>query len=113
MATTPINSPQHGKERLDKFFNQYPTTKVLKIQPITLGDQGANGRLLDVFDSDDVKAALGVTRFNLLMTPAWVKQVYSVGHRNWPFTHAETAKQGAEVHCIAASDLDRFLKAGN
>ena len=112
MATTPLNSPQHGKERLDKFFNRFPLSKALKIQPVTWGDQGANGGIIEGFDADDVKAALGVTRFNLLMAN-YVKAVFCCGHRTWSQTHAEVTKRGAEVHCIYPADLEKFLKDGN
>lgn len=111
MSTTPLNSPQHGKERLDKFYSRFPLSKTLKIQPASWGDQGANGGLHDLFDVDDLKGVLGVTRFNLLL--AGVKEVFSCGHRTWPSTHADPTKRNAEVHCIQASDVEAFLKAGH
>jgi hypothetical protein len=53
------------------------------------------------FDSDDVLAALGQSRFNNLM--AGVKSVFSCGHR---------LKNGVEVHCVYAADLESFLNNG-
>jgi hypothetical protein len=111
MATTPISSPEHGKQRLQSFYARYPVCKSLPIQPANWGSQGANGGLHDGFDVDDLKGALGVTRFNLLM--AGVKDVFCCNHRTWPSTHADPTKRNAEVHCVWASDLEAFLKAGH
>ena len=61
------------------------------------------------FDDDDVKTALGITRYNALMAaivsgaPGYSGSVFSCGHR---------VKNGVEVHCIYASDLELFLKNG-
>jgi hypothetical protein len=112
MSTTPMSSPQHGKERLDRFYSRFPNTKALKIQPVTWGDQSANGGTIDGFDVDDVKGLLGAARFNLLMTN-YVKALFCCGHRVWPTSHAEPTKRNAEVHCVYASDLEKFLKDGN
>jgi hypothetical protein len=111
MATTPLNSPLHGQERLAKFWTRYPLSKTLKIQPASWGDQGTNGGLHDGFDVDDLKGALGVTRFNLLMGS--VKELFCCSHRIWPATHAELNKRNAEVYCVWAADLEAFLKAGH
>ncbi len=93
------------------FFSKYPNCQRLKIQPVAWGDQGANGGLHDGFDIDDVKAALGAARFNLLMTS--IQEVFCCAHRAWPLSHADATKRGAEAHCIWASDLEKFLKAGH
>lgn len=108
MATTPINSSEHAEQRLAAFYQRYPVTRTLKIQPVGWGDRGANGGLHDGFDIDDVQSALGPVRFKLLTSG--LKQVFCCGHRNWPTSHADPNKAGAEVHCIYASDLERFLE---
>ena len=111
MATTPLNSPQHGQERIATFFNRYPLSKALKIQPVSWGDQSVNGGLHDGFDVDDLKGALGATRFNLLMSG--IKEVFCCAHRTWPGNHADPTKRNAEVHCVWAADVEAFLKAGH
>lgn len=111
MATTPLNSPQHGQERLQRFYSRYPNTHVLKIQPVGWGSQGVDGGLHDGFDIDDVKGALGATRFALLTSG--IKEVFCCSHRLWPADHADPTKRKAEVHCIWAADMEAFLKAGH
>lgn len=60
------------------------------------------------FDVDQVQAKLG-THFDMFM--AGVGNVFSAGHRNWPADHPEEAKRGAEVHCVFAGELEKFLEA--
>lgn len=108
MSTTPMNSPQHGQERTANFFNRYPLSKTLKIQPITWGDQGANGGVHNAFDIDDVKGLLGPTRFANLMKTVKTEFVYY--HRAYPAGHPQA---GFHVHSISADDLESFLRGGN
>lgn len=111
MATTPLSSPEHGKQRLAAFNAKYPHSAALHIQPVQQGGQGASGTLTELYDCDDVAGALGATRYAQLM--AGVKFVYCIGHRLWPSSHAEPAKRGAEVHCIQPADLEAFLVGGH
>lgn len=111
MATTPLSSPDHGKQRLAAFNAKYPRSAALRIQPIQQGGQGASGTLVEFYDCDDVAGALGATRYAQLL--ATVKQVHCIAHRLWPSSHAEPTKRGAEVHCILPSDLEAFLAGGH
>jgi hypothetical protein len=117
MSTTPLSSPEHGKQRLQQFKSKFPRSGALTIQPVQQGGQGASGILLELYDSDDLTAALGVARFNQLMTGvgSWsgVKTVICCAHRLWPANHAEPTKRNAEVHCISAVDLEAFLAGGH
>lgn len=92
------------------FVGQFPKSAQpvakggLALIPATIGDTQQSG-----FDENDVKAALGVTRFNNLMTSIaggkpFSGAVFSCGHAK--------DKNGVEVHCIYASDLELFLKNG-
>lgn len=60
------------------------------------------------FDVDQVQGKLG-THFDTFMQG--VKTVFCCGHRTWPDTHTEELKRGAEVHCVYAGDLEKFLEA--
>jgi len=77
----------------------------LALLPATVGDVQHPG-----FDENDVKVALGTTRFNNLMALIVAGKPYSGS----VFTcgHAKDAKTGVEMHCIYASDLELFLKNG-
>lgn len=95
--------PQPGPN----FQFYYPLSSVLlvkgkKIQPVS--SDGVNIHAL--FDFDDLKAALGTTRFNNLIAylVAHKKTDYVCGHR--------VDSKGLEVHCIHADDLEAFLKGG-
>src|SRR5215467_3577887 len=91
-------------KRSQVFRSMYPRCWRVGIRPVSTD----NNEYYKGFDIDDVKAALGTTRFNLLMTT--VKEVFCCGHRTWPLDHAERHKRGAEVHCIWSRDLEAFLK---
>jgi hypothetical protein len=99
MATTPIDSPVHKIEQLDRFFRRYPLCRGLKIEPVNGGG----------FDIDDVSMALGPVRFALLT--AGLKSVFCCAHRKWPMDHSDPTRRNAEVHCVWAVDLEEFLKA--
>lgn len=60
------------------------------------------------FDVDQVQEKLGA-HFDSFM--AGVKNVFSCGHRTWSDQHPEEHKRGAEVHCVFAGDLEKFLEA--
>lgn len=101
-------TPQIQKELLGQFGRQFPRCSQLPILPVTTDGK----TFVDGFDSDDVQGYLGGTRYNVL-TAKYAKTVFCCAHRLWPMNHAEPTKRGAEVHCIFASDLERFLKEGN
>jgi hypothetical protein len=91
------------------FISKYPksagkTPTGLALTPVAIRTTENNG-----YDQDDVKAALGVTRFNSLMTLIAAGKPYSgavfcCGHR--------VNKSGVEVPCIYAADLELFLVNG-
>lgn len=60
------------------------------------------------FDVDQVQEKLG-DHFDTFI--GGVKELFSCGHRNWPDNHPEETKRGAEVHCVYAGDLEKFLEA--
>lgn len=94
--------------------NQWPLSSALTVNGKPIKLVSAQGATHPLFDIDDVKTALGGTRFALLTNGTkWVAQVYCVNHRIWGNDHPEPNKRGAEVHCIAANELEAFLRAGN
>jgi hypothetical protein len=96
------------KELLGSFGRAFPRCSALPILPVSVDGK----TFVDGFDSEDVQGYLGATRYNKLISQ-YVKAVFCCAHRLWPSTHAEPAKRNAEVHCIYAADLERFLKDGN
>jgi len=74
----------------------YPLSAALKIPVIDAGPG---------FDTLDLRAKLGPTRFNNLM--AGLEQVFVANHRKYPDSH-ELA--GYEVHCVYVSDVEKFLQ---
>ena len=61
------------------------------------------------FDSEEVKAKLGTTRYSNLS--GRLTHVFCCGHRHYPGSEGPS-RAGCEVLCIYASDLEAFLKAG-
>lgn len=101
----PTEAEVHA-HRLARFFSRFPNTRSLKLEPV----QHQDG-LHELFDLEDVEGVLGAVRFAKFM--AGVKTVYSCGHRNHRADHPDRAKAGAEVHCVAAADLEAFLAGGS
>jgi hypothetical protein len=101
---------QDKKDLLRLFHQQYGACSVLKTNPA----EHSHG-FYDSFDVDEVEAEIGPTRFKKLIdfVIARKSSLVSNGHRVWPHDHKEVHKQGAEVHCVRASDLEAFLSGGN
>lgn len=99
---------QTQRELLGQFARQFPRCAALPIVPVS--PDGKN--FADGYDADDVQGLLGTTRYNKLIAQ-YVKHVFCCAHRLWPKNHAEIQKRGAEVHCIYAADLEKFLAEGN
>lgn len=68
-----------------------------------------NGVEHEAYDSEELRAVLGPERFGKLMGE--VKDVLSCGHRLHPADHPDPNFAEAEVHCVWARDLERFLQA--
>lgn len=102
---------QEQKELLGQHLNRFPHCAPLKSLPAITKDKTS---FHDAYDIDDLQAELGNSRFNALIAfiIARPSSLICYGHRNWPLTHAEPSKRGAEVHCVKAQDLDDFLKGG-
>lgn len=82
--------------------NQWPLSSALTVNGKPIKLVSAQGATHPLFDTDDLKTALGSTRFNNLK--ATIKTDYVCGHR--------LDKNNAEVHCFAADDVEAFLRAG-
>lgn len=82
--------------------NQWTLSSALTVNGKPIQLVAAQGAMHPLFDSDDLKKALGATRYNNLI--AKVKTDYVCGHR--------VDSKGLEIHCIAADDVEAFLKAG-
>ena len=78
------------------FKAKYPRSVAAGLAPVIVGVNEPAG-----FDDDAVLQSLGQTRYNNFV--ATVKNVFSCGHR---------IKNGVEVHCFYASDLETFLVNG-
>lgn len=97
---------KHHQERLARFYGRFPRVQALRIEPV----EHTTG-LHELLDIEDVEGVLGAVRFQKLM--AGLKTVYSCGHRTNRADHPDKNKSGAEVHSIAAADLEAFLAGGN
>ena len=94
------------KTDLLKLFHQkYPTCATLPISPIVApDDQGFRPG----YDIEDVKGAVGATRFANLMKG--LSSTFMYGHRIYPPGNPQA---GFQVHAIHADDLEKFLAGGN
>jgi hypothetical protein len=99
------------KQAHPNFVSQFPKSAApvakggLALVPATVGDVQHQG-----FDENDVKAVLGNTRFNNLMTAIIGGKPYSGAV--FCCGHAKDPKTGVEHRCIYASDLELFLANG-
>ena len=97
---------------LERFISMFPLSCALGLEPVPAGDLG--------FDELEVEEKLGSERFTKLMSG--VTHVFSCGHAKYPAGHTKLGVVddkgkpvdlgGYEVHCLYASDLENFLKAG-
>lgn len=94
------------------FEQMYPLSVAYGLRPVASGAVEHAG-----FDQDEVEHMLGDKLFHKFYS--WLvraeKSVFSCGHRHWPedrwpADHDEAYKNGAEVHCIYAQDLEEFLR---
>jgi hypothetical protein len=88
----------------DNFFAQHPRSTKLGLKPVTEHPG---------YDMEEVQKALGgsFSKFQAFMAD---KSVFVCGHRIAPHTYTDgDGRQitvDAEVHCVYASDLEKFLE---
>ncbi|HEY6249135.1 MAG TPA: hypothetical protein VI685_04195 [Candidatus Angelobacter sp.] len=85
------------------FQIRFPRSTALGFEPVSDGTAEHPG-----FDAEEVRQKLGEKKFKELMGA--VRTVFCCGHRTHPENHPDKALAGTEVHCIYATDLEKFLR---